>query len=91
MDTGNGTPSVLDFIGCWNEEELLANGLCSQMSDGEERKEAAIYQFGGERQDAPRMIERCFVLSLIHIFSARAAASFSKNSQLAERISFALR
>ena len=62
LDLGDGTPAVLDFIGSWNKEELLANGLSPQLFEGENKRGAAAYQFGGERQDAPRMIERCFVL-----------------------------
>lgn len=62
LDLGDGTPAVLDFIGSWNKEELLANGLSPQLFEGENKRGAAAYQFGGERQNAPRMIERCFVL-----------------------------
>ena len=61
MDAGNGTPAVLDFIGSWNEEELLENGLSPQMFEGEKRRGAAIYQFEKEREGAPRMVKSCFV------------------------------
>ena len=40
----------------------MANGLSPQLFEGENKRGAAAYQFGGERQNAPRMIERCFVL-----------------------------
>lgn len=40
----------------------MENGLSPQMFEGEKRRGAAIYQFGKECADAPRMIEQRFAL-----------------------------
>ena len=53
LDLGDGTPAVLDFIGSWNKEELLANGLSPQLFEGEKKGSGYLSVRKGTRGRSP--------------------------------------